>query len=113
LTTFWVPSPFGVNLTVDVGRDTAHLVVDGRHDRDRFLGRIDVGELVADFQNRRQTLLDGVGADVAQVQQHVVLVRTAAAAFLDFLVHRARHEVARRQVLQGRRIALHEALAFG
>ena len=49
---------------------------------------------------------------MAQVQHHVVLVRTAAAAFLDFLVHRTRDEVARRQILQGRRIALHEAFAF-
>jgi hypothetical protein len=111
LTIFWPPVPSGDDLAVDVGRDAAHLVVDGRDDRDRFLGRIDVGELVADLQDRRQALADGVRADVAQVQQHVVLVRTDAAAFLDLLVHRARDEVARRQVLQGRRIALHEAFA--
>lgn len=36
----------------------------------------------------------------------------AAAAFLDLLVHGAGNEVARRQVLQRRRIALHEALAI-
>ena len=33
-------------------------------------------------------------------------------AYLDFLVHRAGHEVARCQVLQGGRIALHETLAI-
>ena len=37
---------------------------------------------------------------------------TAAATFLDLLVHRARNEIARRQVLQGRRIAFHETLAI-
>ena len=55
--------------------------------------------------------MDGLGAQVVELEQHVVLVRTAATAFLDLLVHGARHEVARRQVFQGRRIALHEALA--
>ncbi len=46
------------------------------------------------------------------VQQHVVLVRAAAAPFLDFLIHRARHEVARSEVLQSGSVALHEALAL-
>ena len=111
---FIVDAIFGRHhLAVDVGRNTTHLVVDGRHHRDRLLGRVDVGELVTDLQNRRQALLDGIGADMTQVQQYVVLVRSAAAAFLDFLVHRARYEVAWCQVLQGRRIALHEALAIG
>jgi hypothetical protein len=100
LTTSFIAALGRDHLAVDVGRDAAHLVVDGRHDGDRFLGRVDVGELVADFQDRGQALHDGVGAEVAQVQQHVVLVRTAAAAFLDFLVHRTRHEVTRRQILQ-------------
>ena len=46
-----------------------------------------------------------------ELQQHVVLMRPATAAFLDFLIHRAADDVARREVLQVRRIALHEALA--
>ncbi|CAD6563468.1 hypothetical protein LMG24235_08715 [Paraburkholderia sabiae] len=99
------------DLTVDVRRNAAHLVVDGRHDGDRLLDAVDVRELQRDFADRRQTLHDRLGADVRQVEQHVVLVRTDAAAFLDFLVHRARDEVARRQILQRRCIALHEALA--
>ena len=41
----------------------------------------------------------------------MIAVRAAAAPFLDLLVHRARHEVTRCQVLQRGRIALHEALA--
>ena len=45
------------------------------------------------------------------VEDDVVLLRPAAPPFLDLLVHAARDEVARRQVLEGRRVALHEALA--
>jgi len=45
------------------------------------------------------------------LQEHVVFVGAAATAFLDFLVHAARDEVARGQVFERRGIALHEALA--
>ena len=46
-----------------------------------------------------------------ELEQHVVGVRAAAAAFLDLGGHRARHHVAARQVLGVGRVALHEALA--
>jgi hypothetical protein len=60
-------SPLGTDdLAVDVGRDAAHLVVDGRHHRDRFLGDVDVGEVVADLEHRGQALQDGLGAQVGQ-----------------------------------------------
>ena len=49
---------------------------------------------------------------MVELEQHVVLVGTAATAFLDFLVHGAGHEVARSQVLQRRGVALHEAFAI-
>ncbi len=47
------------------------------------------------------------------MHQDVVLVRTAAAPLVDLDRHRARDDVARRQILRRRRIPLHEALAFG
>ena len=94
-----------------VGGDAAHLIVDGGHDRDGFLDGVDVGELERDLADGRQALEDLLGAQVIELEQHVVAVRAAAAPFLDLLVHRARHEVTRCQVLQRGRIALHEALA--
>ena len=48
-----------------------------------------------------------------EVQVDVVLLLADAAAFADFDRHRARDDVARGEVLGRRRIALHEALAFG
>ena len=50
---------------------------------------------------------------MVEVQEDVVLLLADAAAFADFDGHRARDHVARGEVLGGRRIALHEALAFG
>jgi hypothetical protein len=85
--------------------------MDGGHDRNGLLDRIDVRELERDLADRRQALHDHVGPEVIELQQHVVLLVTRAAAFLDLLVHRARHDVARREVLQIGRVALHEALA--
>ncbi len=99
------------DLAMDVGRHTAHLVVDGGHDGNRLARDVDVGEVDANFIHRRQTLVDGVGAQMVELEQHVVLVRAATTAFLDFLVHRARDEVARCQVFQSGRVALHEAFA--
>ncbi|KAG0922825.1 hypothetical protein G6F31_019753 [Rhizopus arrhizus] len=100
------------HLAVVVGRNAAHLIVDGRNDGDRFLDRVDVAELDGDFADRGQTLVDDVGAQVVQLQDDVAAVRTETAAFLDFLVHRAGHEVTRSQILQRGRIALHEAFAI-
>ena len=75
------------HLTVDVGGNTAHLVVDGGHHGDGLFGDVDVGEVVTNFEHRRQALHDGLGTEVIELQEHVVLVRAAATAFLDFLVH--------------------------
>ena len=49
---------------------------------------------------------------MVQLEQHVILVLAAAAALLDLLIHGARHDIARREVLQIRCVALHEALAI-
>jgi hypothetical protein len=55
------------HLTVNVGRNAAHLVVDRRHHRNRFLGAVDVGELERDFVDRRQPLQDHVGTEVVEL----------------------------------------------
>jgi hypothetical protein len=99
------------DLAVDVGRHPAHLVMDRGDDRNRLPRAVDVRELERDLVNRRQPLHDDFGTEVVELQQHVVLVRPAAAAFLDLLVHRPADDVARRQILEVRRVALHEALA--
>ena len=48
-----------------------------------------------------------------EVQEDVILVLADAAAFADLDGHGARDDVARGQILGRRRVALHEALAFG
>ena len=53
------------------------------------------------------------GSRWVRSRQHVVLVRAGAAALADLVGHGAGHDVARGEVLDGRRVALHEALAVG
>ena len=52
-----------------------------QHEPESIFGDIDVGEVVANFFHRRQTLADGVGTEVIQLHQDVVLVRATATAF--------------------------------
>src|SRR5690606_35182870 len=101
------------DFAVVVGRNAAHVVVDGRDHRDRLLVHVDAGEDAGALGNARQLLVDHARAQVGQVEQDVVLVLADAAAFADLDGHRTRHHVARGQVLVVRRVALHEALAVG
>ena len=102
----------GQRLAVIVRRDAAHIVVHGRHDRDRLARQVDAGEDARGFRDAGQPLLQHLGIEMIEVQEDVVLELADAAAFADFDGHGARHHVARGEVLGGRRIALHEALAL-
>ena len=86
--------------------------MDGGHYRHRLACEIDICKVQADFVHRGQTLEDRVSAQVIHLHQDVILVGATAATLLDLLIHRARHEVARRQILERGRITFHEAFAF-
>src|SRR5690606_27862237 len=98
------------DLTPIIGWDSPHLVMNRRHDGDGILDGVDVRELDRDLADRRQPLRDRLGAEMVELEVDVVAVRAAAPPFLDLLVHRAAYQVARRQSLESRRMALHEAL---
>jgi hypothetical protein len=63
--------------------------------------------------NARQAFVQNLRIEMIEMQEDVVFLLADAAAFADFDGHRARDHVARGEVLRGRRIALHEALALG
>ena len=99
-----------------VGGDAAHVVMAGRHDRDGCLPRLDAevggGEVDDLFEFFEQLSL----RDVLKMQQHIVLSTDAAslgdtATFEDLFVHALTDQIARGEVLHGRRVALHEAFA--
>src|SRR5665648_1063217 len=104
--------PTPQHLGVDGGRHAAHRVVRGRVHGDRLGVRLDAK--LPDITEFARTYLgvDLRPLQVRQVQHHIVLVGTAAAALTHLVGHRARNHVARRQVLDGGRVPLHEALAL-
>ena len=67
----------------------------------------------AELGDARQPLGEQSLVEMAQMQMHVILVGPGAAALADLDGDGARDHVARGQVLGVRRVALHEALAFG
>eukprot|EP00043_Microstomoeca_roanoka_P027452 m.14606 g.14606 ORF g.14606 m.14606 type:complete len:550 (+) comp7649_c2_seq1:323-1972(+) len=92
--------------------DAAHIVVNRRQNRDRFFRQVDAREDPRRFRDAGQPQRQRLGRQVVEVQVDVILVRADAAAFADLHRHAARHHIARRKVLVGRRVPLHEALAF-
>ena len=94
----------------DVGVDAAHVVVGARPDGDRLVDRVDAGEHHRQLARAVQPLEDPLGAEVAQVEQHVAV---EPAALVDLGLLRARDHVARGELHRLRRIALQEPLAVG
>jgi hypothetical protein len=91
---------------------SAHHVVAGGIDRhqfgDRVHAQVGAGELGDVGKFGRQH----VGAEMADVDVDVVLVRAGAAALQDLLDHRAGDDVAGGQVDDRRRVAFHESFAL-
>ncbi len=105
---------FGTHdLAMQIGGDAAHIVMRRRQDGDRRAGHVDAGENARRFGDAGKALGEHDGIEMAQMQMHVILVGSGAAAFADLDGDGAGDHVARGEVLGVRRIALHEALAFG
>ena len=102
------PQHFGA----DIGGNAAHVVVHGRQHRDRLARHIHAGEHPRGFADAGQPLVQDLRAQVLQVQHDVFFVGPAAAPGIDLQRHRARDHVAAGEVLGGRGVALHEALAL-
>src|SRR3989344_9436231 len=99
-------------LAETIGRNAAHGVMRRGIDRDGLFYRIDVREAHGGFAYARQAFLDDFLAEMVELEQHVVLLRPAAAPGVDLFINRAAHHVAARQVLGLGRITLHEAFAL-
>ena len=110
---FGIAIGLGQHLAMIIGRDAAHIIVDGRDDRDRILGHVDARKNARAFRNARQPLVQHFGIEMIEMQEDVVAVLADATAFADFDGHGARDDVTRREVLGRRGVTLHEALALG
>jgi hypothetical protein len=77
----------GDDLTSVLGRDTTHVVVDGGKNRDGLLGDIDTSENGGSLRDTRQTLVEDLGGQMAELEVNVVFLWTDTAAFTDFQGH--------------------------
>jgi len=83
----------------------------GRGEHGHGLGiRLDAKVRARELGDVGQLGVNVRGFKVSEVEQHVILVRPAAAALAHLVGHRPRHHVARGEVLDGGRVALHKAL---
>jgi len=98
-------------LSVVIGGNTTHIVVDSRKDRNRLLRDIHTGEDLRSLRDTRKTLGKKLGRKMVQVQVNVVLVRSAATTFTNFDSHRTGNHITGCQILCGRGVSLHETLS--
>ena len=101
------------NLAMVIRRNSAHVVMHRRQDRDRLFGHIHTGKNARAFRDTRQTLCQGLGRQVVEVEVDMIATRPHTAPFADFHCHAAADIIARRKILVVGRIALHEPFAFG
>lgn len=87
------------NLSSVLGRNSAHVVVDSRQDRDRLLGDVDSGEDGGGLRDSGETLVENLWREVRKLEEAVVLVGTDSTTLADLDRHRARDDVARGEVL--------------
>ena len=78
---------------MNIGWNTAHLIVNRWYNWNWVLRHIHVSEIDADLINRWQTLVNRVGAQVSQVKFDVVFVWTATTPLFDLLVHTTRNKI--------------------
>ena len=103
----------GQHFTVIIGRDAAHIVVNGWQNRDRLFRDVDACEDFRGLGDARQARRQHICAEMLKVQVDVVFLCANAATFADFHRHRAGDNIAGGEVFCGWGITLHEALTFG
>src|SRR5437879_1659759 len=97
----------------DVSVHAAHHVVLDRPDGDRIFDDVDADELATELTHERQLAVDHLLAEVADVEVHVLAVRTVESATgFELELGRAGDDVARPELHLVRHVALEEALPF-
>ena len=75
------------HLSLPVGRNAAHVIVDRRQHRDRLLGDVHAGEDVRRLRNARQSFLESCRRQMMQLQVNVIFLWANAPARLDLESH--------------------------
>ena len=101
------------DFTSVLGRDTTHVVVDGRKNGNGLLADIDTSENGGGLRDTGQTLVKNLSGQVRKLEVDVVLVGTNTTTLADLHGHGTRDNVTRSKILGGRGVTLHESLTLG
>lgn len=101
------------DFTSVLGRDTTHVVVDGRKNGNGLLADIDTSENGGGLRDTGQTLVKNLSGQVRKLEVDVVLVGTNTTTLADLHGHGTRDNVTRSKILSGRGVTLHESLTLG
>ena len=71
----------GDHFAMHIGRNAAHIVVAGRNERDRFVAHIDAAKNAGDVGDARKPFGQHLLVEMIEMEMHVVLFGTMAAAF--------------------------------
>jgi 16S rRNA C1402 (ribose-2'-O) methylase RsmI len=70
---FRIAVQLGDDLAMEIGRQAAHIVMNGRQHRDRLARHVDTGKDACGLADAGQPLMQDVGAKMLQVQLDIVL----------------------------------------
>lgn len=99
------------NLSLVVGWDTTHIVVNGWDDWGWLLGDVNSGEDLGGFGDTGESEGENFGWEMVQVEVDVVLVWPAPTSLEDLHTHGSGDDVTGGEVLDGGGVTLHESLS--
>mmetsp|Transcript_11997 Transcript_11997/g.21516 ORF Transcript_11997/g.21516 Transcript_11997/m.21516 type:complete len:570 (-) Transcript_11997:118-1827(-) len=100
------------DLTLVVGGNTTHVVVNGGEDGNRLLSNINTGENSSGLRDTGETLSKEFRGKMVEVEENVVLLGTNTTALADLHGHGTRNDVTRGKILGSGGITLHETLTL-
>ena len=102
-------SHFG-DLSLEIGGNTSHIVVDCGNDRNRFFGDIHVSEDLSCFGDTWQSLVQDGGVKMVEVEIDVIILGSHTSSCEDLHGHGSTDHISRGQVKSRRSVSGHEPL---
>ena len=102
----------GENLSLIVRRNSSHIVVDGRDDRDWLLSGIDSSEDMRCLDDSWKPLEQGLCWQMMQMEVNMVLFGADSPTLEDLDSHGPGNDVSRSKILSSWGVSLHESFTF-
>jgi len=101
------------DLTLPVGWDTTHVVMDSWEDRDWLLGNVNAGEDLCGLRNSGKSSIELLNWKMVELEVHMIFVKADTTTSSDFHGRSAGDNVSGSKILCGRRVSFHVSLTLG